>query len=135
MVGIFLLLRNGVVQASTIARLLNSSGSCAPGMVLFVAVILVLSLPAAVSRTGLAESPVLVKKKIEGNCELECVAGAMPWGFLLFFSADEKLSEYGYLKVSSSAIELGHHSKGKSVTWRRHEPPSPTASITRERVG
>ena len=76
--------------------------------------ILVFSFLAVTSRTGLAESPILVKKKIEGNYELECVVGAVPWGFLLFFSADEKLSEYGYLKVSSSGIELGRHSKGKS---------------------
>ena len=84
------------------------------------AAIVVFSLLAASSPSGLAESPNLVKKKIEGNYELECVVGKAPWGFLLFFSADEKLSEYGYLKVSASAIELGHHKKGKSVTWRRY---------------
>jgi len=87
------------------------------------AAILVFSLLAASSRTGLAESPILVKKKVDGNYELECVVGKAPWGFLLFFSADEKLSEYGYLKVSASAIELGHHHKGRSVTWRRYKPP------------
>ena len=85
---------------------------------------LVFSLLAASSRTGLAESPILVKKKVDGNYELECVVGKAPWGFLLFFSADEKLSEYGYLKVSASAIELGHHHKGRSVTWRRYKPRS-----------
>ena len=87
------------------------------------AAILVFSFLAASSRTALAESPILVKKKGEGNYELECEVGAVPWGFLLFFSADEKLSEYGYLKVSSSGIELGRHSKGKSVTWRRYKAP------------
>lgn len=69
------------------------------------------------------ESRTRIKKKIEGNYELDLTVSAAPRDLSVFFSANETLSEYGYLRVSTTVIELGKYSEGRPVAWRQFKVP------------
>ena len=72
---------------------------------------LTLSFFTEISGANLDNSSIFVKEKINGNYELECVVDVAPSGFCFFFSADKELSEYGFLKVSSSSIADSNNSE------------------------
>lgn len=90
-------------------------------VVSFLVTVLILAC-ATGSRANAPASP-LVKRKIEGNYELSLTVNAAPEKLVIFFSANETLSEYGYLKVATDGIELGKHSEGKTFGWRQYKTP------------
>ena len=85
--------------------------------------IMILSFLSAISTSSLEDESILVKKQVDGNYLLKCVIDTVPDDLLLFFSSDNNRSQYCYLNLTSSYLELGQYRNGKSTVWRKYNPP------------
>ena len=85
--------------------------------------IMILSFFSAISTSSLEDESILIKKQVDGNYLLKCVIDTVPDDLLFFFSSNNNRSQYCYLNLTSSYLELGQYGNEKSTVWRKYKPP------------